>query len=85
MKKWYPKLKKGGIFAGHDWIADYNEELADENGDIHVWTYDNNNSENTTYVGLFGVNKAVKEFCNFLNREFETTTEEYFQTWYFKK
>lgn len=85
MKKWYPKLKKGGIFAGHDWIADYNPKLADENGDVHVWTYDNSDPTKTTYAGMFGVNKAVKDFCESLNIKFETTIEEYFQTWYFKK
>lgn len=85
MKKWYPKLKTGGIFAGHDWIADYNPQLADENGDIHVWTYDNMDPTQTQYAGMFGVNKAVKDFCNAIGKEFNTTIDEYFQTWYFKK
>lgn len=85
MKKWYPKLKKGGTFAGHDFIADYNPQLADENGNIHVWMYDNLDPARTTYAGMFGVNKAVKDFCDTINVKFETTIEEYFQTWYFKK
>ncbi len=85
MKMWFPKLKKGGIFAGHDYIADYNEKFADENGDTHVWIYDTYDPTITSYAGLFGVNKAVKDFCNAINTKFETTIEEYFQTWYFKK
>lgn len=82
---WYPKLKVGGIFAGHDYISDYSEEFSDENGDVHVWIHNNNTPEISEYAGLFGVNKAVKEFCEYINADFETTTDEYFSTWYFKK
>lgn len=85
MISWYPKLKKGGIFSGHDWIMDYNINLADSNGDIHVWTYDIVDPTKTIYAGMFGVNKAVMDFCKEYDKDFEITTEEYFATWYFKK
>lgn len=85
MKKWYPKLKKGGTFAGHDWIADYDIEKADSDGNIHVWMFTSEDKTKTEYAGMFGVNKAVMDFCNHYNINFNITTEEYFATWYFKK
>lgn len=84
MKLWYPKLKEGGIFSGHDFILDYSPEFADENGDVHVWTY-TVNPNISQYAGLFGVNKAVNDFCNLIKKSYEITEDEYFATWYFKK
>lgn len=85
LKIWYPKLKPGGVFAGHDWIADYDEEKADKNGDVHVWTYNIEDPSIKQYAGFFGVNAAVKEFCGLIGKEYKITTDEYFGTWYFKK
>ena len=79
---WYPKLRPGGIMAGHDFIADYDIRKADENGDTHVWLDNNGKSE---YAGMFGVNKAVDDFCKIKNIKYETTTDEYLKTWYFQK
>ena len=84
IKIWYPKLKPGGVLAGHDWIADYDEEQADENGDVHVWLHNTETPNIMEYAGLFGVNAAVKEFCKEINKEYEVT-DEYLGTWYFKK
>ncbi len=81
---WYPKLKVGGIFAGHDYIADYDENKSDQNGDVPVWIYKNNNTNDLQYAGMFGVNKAIKEFSQKVNCEYKVT-QEYFGTWYFKK
>ena len=85
LKIWYPKLKSGGVLAGHDWIGDYDEEKADENGDVNVWLHNTKTPDETEYAGLFGVNKAVKEFCEHYNKTFDITTDEYLGTWYFKK
>ena len=79
---WYPKLKRGGIMSGHDYVADYSPEKCDINGDTHVWLNNNGKSE---YAGMFGVNKAVEDFCNFRKIKYETTTDEYLKTWFFKK
>lgn len=79
---WYPKLRSGGIMAGHDFIADYSPDKCDVNGDTHVWL---NNNGVFEYAGMFGVNKAVEDFCNFRNIKFETTTDEYLKTWFFQK
>ena len=46
MAAWWPKLRKGGLFAGHDYVPD---------GMISA--------------GLFGVQKAVKEFTKRHDRE----------------
>jgi predicted O-methyltransferase YrrM len=85
LQNWYTKLKSGGVLAGHDWIADYDEEQADKNGDVHVWTYNAEDPPIKQYTGLFGVNAAVKEFCEAIDKEYKITTDEYFGTWYFKK
>jgi hypothetical protein len=61
---WYPKLKKGGIFSGHDYIRMdwYNDPHFLENKkDKHIWS--NNGSGELGYAGVFGVNPAVDEFC----------------------
>lgn len=79
---WYPKLRPGGIMAGHDFIADYSLEKCDINGDTHVWLDNNGVSE---YAGMFGVNKAVDDFCSLRKIKYETTTDEYLKTWFFQK
>lgn len=85
LHNWYPKLKSGGVLAGHDWIADYDEAKADKNGDVTVWIHNTGTPDKEECAGLFGVNKAVKEFCENNNKTFDITTEEYLGTWYFKK
>ncbi len=56
LEAWYPKLRRGGIMAGDD--AHDVDGLAprDANGDCKfVWT--------PTSKGLYGVRKAVQDFC----------------------
>lgn len=84
---WYPKVKKGGIVSGHDyilfggtkeeWYKDPN--WADNQKDKHIWL---NNF--TFYNGLFGVNTAVDEFGYKNNYEINHTNE-FFSSWYFFK
>jgi FkbM family methyltransferase len=74
LKAWWPKIKKGGLFCGDDYIPD--------DGDI--WLTVGNES---TYAGKFGVRRAVNEFVKENNLHiFETLEEPYWKQWYtFKK
>jgi len=85
IKLWFPKLKKGGIFAGHgylgmDWNADPN--FCPNGKDKYIYT---NTYQGTQYYnGIFGVNPAVDEFCKEHNYEVNVT-KEWFGTWWFIK
>jgi hypothetical protein len=84
---WYPKVRKGGIVAGHDylkldWYAD--KSYANHPKDKHIWTDKDNNNIYDNYAGEFGVNPAVDEFCAQYNYELNLT-EEWFSSWYFIK
>ena len=89
IKLWYPKLKKGGIFAGHDYLnLDWystilnNDYLLVENGkDRQIFSY---NSEGRYFAGIFGVNPAVDEFCKLHNKK-PKVTDEFWGSWYFTK
>lgn len=86
METWFPKLRKNGIFAGHDylkidWYADKN--FAANGKDKHIWTQ-SSNGEFNNYAGEFGVNPAVDEFCIKYNYKLSVTNE-WFGSWYFKK
>jgi hypothetical protein len=77
MSHWYPKLKSKGLFAGHDFLAEFNYSL--ENNEIYQ---PHNKSE---YVGTFGVNTAVTKFANQHNVQFYTTNEPYWKSWFWFK
>jgi hypothetical protein len=86
METWFPKLRNGGIFAGHDylkmdWYADGN--YAQNNKDKHIWTQTSSGNFDN-YAGLFGVNPAVDEFCKKYGYKFDLTNE-WFGSWYFTK
>lgn len=57
---WWPKLKRGGILCGHDYLAFdwYLDPNFTDNGK-DKWIYDSNGN----FMGIFGVNPAVDEFC----------------------
>lgn len=78
---WYPKVKKGGIISGHDYLKLnwYNDPHWVDNSkkDKHIYL-------NNSYAGIFGVNTAVDEFCNKNNYQFQTDNE-FLGTWYFTK
>jgi len=81
MELWFPKLKKGGLFSGHDYINMdwYNDPNFLENKkDKHIY------SSTGYYHGVFGVNPAVDEFCEKLGYT-PNITDEWFGTWYFIK
>lgn len=71
---WWPKLKSGGLFSGHDWLHNF---TPDDGKNMKVYY-------NGDYIGKYGVNSAVKEFCENNKYEFKVTDEE-FATWYFIK
>jgi len=71
MKAWWPKVKKGGLFCGDDYIP--------QDGDIWLTVQ----GKEPVYAGKFGVRKAVNEFMqkNGL-KVYETTNEPYWKQWY---
>ena len=72
IEAWWPKIKKGGIFAGDDFIP--------EDGDI--WLI-NNADGSREFAGKFGVRKAVTEFGIKNNvKIYSTTSEPYWKQWY---
>lgn len=82
---WFPKLKKGGIFSGHDYINMdwYNDPNFLPNAkDKYIYTF--NTEGDSFYHGVFGVNPAVDEFCK-ENGYKNNVTEEWFGTWWFIK
>jgi len=84
---WYPKVKKGGLVAGHDYLlfADYSKPPFAENGiDKHIYSNNGNPDTPMRYAGEFGVNPAVDEFSKSFNYKVNLTTEQ-FATWYFIK
>lgn len=81
LKLWFPKLRKGGLFSGHDYLdLDwYNDPNFLENKkDKHIW------GNAGQYHGIFGVNPAVDEFCHEFNYK-PNITKEWFGTWWFIK
>jgi hypothetical protein len=85
MKLWWPKLKKGGLFAGHDYLGtEWNDENLMDNGkDKHIWMRGSEDVE-LKYAGVFGVNPAVDEFCNVYGYNFDVTCE-WTGSWHFIK
>lgn len=72
LKVWWPKIKKGGLFCGDDYIPD--------DGDI--WLI-NNSDGSKQYAGKFGVRKAVNEFAQINGLKIYSTTDEpYWKQWY---
>lgn len=75
---WYPKVKKGGILWGHDYLAmDWTNPPTMENGkDKHMWMKnDDDPNAEFQYAGIFGVNPAVDEFCEKYGYELYLTNE----------
>lgn len=82
---WFPKLKKGGMFSGHDYILMdwYNDPNFLENKkDKHIYTFTTDGKP--FYNGIFGVNPAVDEFCEKMGYKVNHTGE-WFSTWWFVK
>lgn len=84
---WYPKIRKGGMLSGHDYIhqLNWNEPPFAENGkDKHIYLWNNSDKDDIQYAGLFGVYPAVNEFAN-KNNYVVLHTDEWLSSWYFFK
>ena len=84
---WYPKVKKGGVLWGHDYLGmDWSNPPSLENGkDKHMWMKnDNDPNSDYEYAGIFGVNPAVDEFCQ-KNGYDLTITNEWCGSWFIQK
>lgn len=77
LNAWFPKLKKGGLFSGDDYIPDNNKDV-----DVYFVTDENKLGE---YAGKFGVTPAVNEFAKTHGYIVNHTTQQYFRQWYFIK
>lgn len=85
LKLWWPKLKAGGLLAGHDYLLDFDwkkQPKLDNGKDIHVWANgynwsirDYSGPVEDGYAGVFGVNPAVDEFAKKKGLKFELTNE----------
>ena len=79
---WFPKLKKRGLFCGHDYMGLdwYNDSNFLPNGkDKHIWTM--TYEGDPYYNGIFGVNPAVDEFFE-KNKLKLNVIKEWFGTWW---
>jgi glycosyltransferase involved in cell wall biosynthesis len=74
---WYPKVRKGGLFMGHDYIKNLYKE-GDKDLPMMMW-----NDKDTTprYAGLFGVTPAVNEFIQEYGYDLNIT-DEFTGTWW---
>jgi hypothetical protein len=85
---WYPKVRKGGILSGHDYLKLdwYKDPNFDTNRkDKLIWMDTLNDLKNyNTFAGVFGVNPAVDEFCAKNNYSLNLT-DEWFGSWYIVK
>lgn len=85
LELWWPKLKAGGLLAGHDYLLDFDWEKQpklDNGKDIHVWANgydwsirDYSGPVEEGYAGVFGVNPAVDEFAKKKGHKFKLTNE----------
>lgn len=80
---WFPKVKKGGLIAGHDYLRSLKDWFLDPH--FHPNGKDKYIYSGGGYVGVFGVNPAVDEFVEEHGYDLKTTTESFFSTWYFLK
>lgn len=87
IEQWFPKVKIGGILAGHDYIKldCYNKENYNKGlKNFPIYFYTDNTKTETFYGGIFGVNPAVDEFVEQYNYDLNLT-DEFTATWWIIK
>ena len=83
LETWYPKLKRGGLCAGHDYldgvlICKDTRDLITQSGTINLYTGESHTE--------FGVKSAVDEFVDAKNLKLNVIEEEtVFHSWFFIK
>ncbi|HTD36932.1 MAG TPA: class I SAM-dependent methyltransferase [Candidatus Limnocylindrales bacterium] len=75
---WYPKVRKGGLFGGHD----YFNAIADEN--LEPIRNDSSSELSPAVLSSYGVKAAVDEFASRQQVQIAITDEDE-PTWYFRK
>jgi len=87
LEMWFPKVRKGGIFAGHDYFRMnwYDGNFNSNGKDKHIWSGQRPDGSYSFYHGVFGVISAVDEFCTQNNYKVNTTNEEWVRSWYIIK
>jgi hypothetical protein len=84
---WYPKVKIGGILAGHDFLKleCFNKESYANGQKNHpIWMWLDGDYNNRFYAGMFGVNPAVEEFLEYNGYDLHVTNE-FTGTWWIVK
>lgn len=81
IETWYPKIRSGGILAGHDYLK---IEFPPHEKNIPLLLWNEATPDKKNYAGLFGVNPAVDEFVTTHNYELNVT-DEFLGTWWILK
>jgi len=85
---WFPKIRKDGIIAGHNYLKIdwYNNDALAANGkDKYIYGHNHENPNVfDNYLGVFGVNAAVDEFCKKFNLKLNLT-DEFYSSWFITK
>ena len=68
---WYPKVRKGGMICGHDYLP---KHLFENRNDKDIPIYF---SDSGVYAGMFGVNGAVDEFTEECSLEVKISGTQY--------
>lgn len=85
LEMWYPKVRKGGVFAGHDYFRMfwYDGNFSLNGKDKHIWSKPDGVTDH--YHDVFGVIPAVDEFCKEKRYNVNITDEDWIRSWYFVK
>lgn len=84
LKQWWPKLRCGGIFAGHDYVDQNDVDTATSQGlKQQDWTRNYDGTKDTTRQICKG---AVNDFASRVSRQISVTyRESNWNTWMIKK